>query len=424
MNNTYPTLYSRDLKGTIIKWNIEVQNNNSSVDIKTSYGELEGKQTLSWKRNIQGKNIGKVNETTPFEQACNEAESTIKRKKDNGYMSYEEVKTEFNIIIPVSLHHDLELFLPKIKTDALGATKPMKCQQYYRSKKDWVAPDGSIWEDRKYYYLANPYVKKSKDAIITKFPCIGQPKINGVRATIQLIDGKTKILSKEGKEYIIPQLLDYFNANLSFFKNGTIVFDGELYIHGELLQDIASAVKKVSLMTQRVIFVLFDLAIPDILQMSRWEMVKEYRNNFNQNINCPIQVIRTFNINNDNDAQVFTDKCIDEGYEGAIFRNLNNKYAFGGRPTTITKLKRTISREFKIINIVAEEVDPTLGMYECITKEGKAFTVTAKGTKSFKKELLFTPLSYIGKNLSVTFYEWTKDMIPFHIVDNSIRDYE
>ena len=423
MTVTYPPLFSRDSKGKILVWNVEVNNTGTQVDIKMSYGEFNGALALKWKRDIKGKNIGKSNETYPFEQAQRMAESMVNRRIDQGYVQFSEFETP-------SFEY-LQENVPFIKTDASGATKPMKCQQYYRSKKNWVDPTGQLWDDRKYFYLANPYADKEDDAIITKFPCIGQPKINGVRATIQLIEGKVKILSKEGKEYNIPHILDYFNMNIDMFEvdnpegeDFNIVFDGELYIHGELLQDIGSAVKKVSLMTQRVVFILFDLAIPDICQEVRWNMLKEYKAHFDQTINCPIQLIRAFKVMNDAQAQSITDLFIKEGYEGSIFRQFTNKYSFGGRPTTITKLKRCISREFKIVDVIPQDVDPTQGLYVCTTNEGKRFKVTPKGTEAFKREVLDSRSSIIGKNLTVDFYEWTRDNLPFHVLNNTIRDYE
>ena len=46
-----------------------------------------------------------------------------------------------------------------------------------------------------FYFLLNPYGVKTPKDIIIKFPCLIQPKINGVRATISLDDlGNVQIL--------------------------------------------------------------------------------------------------------------------------------------------------------------------------------------------------------------------------------------
>lgn len=442
MTKRFETLYARDSKGKILQWNIEVKG-GIQVDIMMSYGEYNGAQVLKWQRNIQGKNIGKSNETNSYEQAILQVESTVRLKKKKGYMTLEESKTFYetsNIaVIKKSITFtnmtddnrdglllDLDKFLPKDRTDADGDVKPMKCQQYYRSKKNWTDPHGVEWTDRKYYYLTNPHVVKESNAIITKFPCMGQPKINGVRCTIRLVNNKPIVKSKEGKIYKVAHINDFLTINTDIFgKEGKVVLDGELYIHKELLQDIASAINKPNLNTPRIVLILFDLAVENMTNKNRWDDIKlNIKPKLDIHLNCPIQIIQTVFIKNDTDAQKFTDICIKNGYEGAIFRQFKGKYAFGKRPQDMTKLKRTISSEFKIIDIIPQKVDSTKGNFVCITKEGLRFDVTPKGNDAFKRKVLFDKYKFIGKELTCDFYEWTKDRKPFHILNNIIRDYE
>lgn len=452
MKKTFETLYTRDIKGKILQWRAEIQVTNQ-VDISISYGEYGGEQTLTWERNIQGKNIGKSNETDSFEQAELQVLSRINRQRRRGYMTLidardqsedqDDARPRFTPInfkdTTDTLLLQLDKFLPKHRTDLDGNIKPMKCQQYYRKKKDWIDPTGKLWDDRKYYYLENPYVKKEEKAIITKFPCIAQPKINGVRATIQLINNTVIIKSKEGLKYIIPQINDFCSINNDIFnilidtggsiqkniEDINIILDGELYIHGEALQDITSAVKKSNLNTPRIKFILFDLAIPNKDMLQRWSIIKQIKKNIlDQHINCPIEVIESFKISSDKEAQTITDKFIKRGYEGTIFRDFKGIYAFGKRPQQITKLKRIIDEEFTIVDIVPQSKDPNKGMYSCINKKGLRFEVTAKGTNLFKEELLINKQNYIGKSLTCSFYEYTNDGKPLHIINNIIRDYE
>lgn len=446
MTTNFDTLYARDSKGKILQWNIEVQQNGNSTDIKLSYGEYNGKQALRWQRNIQGVNVGKSNETNSYEQAILEAESTIRNKKKKGYMTLEEARQQYtppiadeNNIIKFTILdepdklsgdftlRDLQKYLPKNRTDADGNIKPMKAQQYYRSKKDWKDPTGKFWSDRKYYYLQNPNVPKEPKSIITTFPCMAQPKINGVRATIQLIKRNVLIKSKEGKSYFIYHLSDFCTLNSDIFTyNGiNLVLDGELYIHGELLQDIGSAVDKTNLNTPRIKFVLFDVAVEDVTNINRWNIIKDHiKPKLDIHLSCPIELIKTTKVNNDTQAQQYTDICINQGYEGTIFRQFEGFYAFGKRPQDMTKLKRLIDDEFKIIDIVPQDKDDSKGNFLCITKDGQQFSVTPQGTDDFKRLLLRNRTEYIGKNLTCSFYEWTKELKPFHIVSNTVRDYE
>lgn len=446
MQKIFETLYARDNKGKILQWVISVIPLGNNIDIRKSYGEYGGAQAIRWQRNIKGVNIGKSNATTPYQQAINEAESAIKRKKRSGYMTLEEAKAKYipekattsyglsfvnltdDITIEVDkLYADLNLYLPKFRTDLKGNVKPMKAAQYYRSKKDWTDPEGNLWSDRKYYYLQNPFKTKEKGAIITKFPCIGQPKINGVRSLIQLNNNSVIITSKDGLTYNIPQISDFLNINsdIFFYKGENIVLDGELYIHGELLQDIASAVKKVSLNTARVVFVLFDIAVEGFNNKDRWDIIKSHiKPKLDIHLSCPIELIQSVKILNDVHAQNYTDFCIQKGFEGAMFRQQDAEYGFGKRITGITKLKRVIDTEFTITDIVPQDKDITKGNYQCITDKGLYFEVTPKGTDEFKRELLINKVRYIGKKLTCVFYEWTKEGKPFHIMNNIIRDYE
>lgn len=430
-NKQYPSLYKRDSKNKILEWKAEVQNNSHNVDIMMSYGEFNGKKALRWQRDIKGKNIGKSNETTNFQQACKNVESKINNKKRNGYK-------ELKSIIPVEdyinlysftkkeLEVRLKQYLSENNTNLEGNLIPMKAQQYYRSKKDWIDDKGKLWKDRKYYYLLNPYVNKEPLAIITKFPCLIQPKINGVRCFIQLVNNEVKLYSKKGLEYNIPHIIDFFNINIDIFKDNDkdLIFDGELYIHNEKLEVITSAVKKYNLNTPRIVFIAFDLAITNLNTTERRKILKDKLSILKNYTNPYINLIKTFKISTDKNVQLLTDKFIKEGYEGSILRDPNSLYEFGKRPQSMTKLKRLMDDEFVIIDITAQEKDNSLGQYLCRTKKGDEFHVNPTGTTEFKKTLLYNKSYYINKKLTCWFYEYTDKGLPFHVVDTLIRDYE
>ena len=55
---------------------------------------------------------------------------------------------------------------------------------------------------------------------------------------------------------------------------------------------------------------------------------------------------------------------------------------------------------------------------------GKEFKVTPRGNEAYKKQTLLNSSSFIGKQLTCVFYEYTEDGLPYHIIDNIVRDYE
>ena len=428
-------LYKKDSKGKILQWSAAGDQNVLGVTIQIKAGELNGKITTTLREGIQGKNIGKANETSPLTQAEQEVQSLYKRKKRQGYKSLTDLKYPIEneaFGVGIELETWLQLNLKFDTTDLDGNLKPMKAQQYYRSKKNWTDPTGKVWDDRKYYYLLNPDAPKEKGALIMKFPCLIQPKINGIRCTISLDElGKVQILSKEGLRYNLPHIEQEFQNNIECFtfkleKEGEIdvIFDGELYIHGEKLQTISSAVKAQNLNTSRVKFICFDLAIPKLNNLSRIQLMKSLLSFKDNNLLSSIDYVSTHKIAGDQLAQTMTDKYIEEGYEGSILRNINGLYAFGKRPMDMVKLKRVLDEEYKILDIISQDKNPNLGLFVCQTKEGKEFKVTPKGTEDFKQLILFQKHLFVGKPLTCTFYEYTEDGIPFHIIDNIVRDYE
>ncbi len=415
-------LYKKDSKGEILQWIIS----SISMGILIQSGKFNGKLVDTVINILEGKNIGKINETSILQQIQSEIQALVNKKKRQGYKFFIDIVNIDESDIGKSLEYLLKKYLPQNSTDLDGNLKPMKCQQYYRSKPNWTDPTGKIWKDRKYYYLLNPYVEKEKNAIIIKFPCLIQPKINGVRATISKDDnGQIQILSKEGLRYSVPHIEEEFKS-LPFTiidddEEKDIIYDGELYIHGEPLQNIVSAVKSNNMFSNNIIFMCFDIIILNKTNIDRLIILKDLLDN---KILYNISRVPTLRVFDDEGIQETTDLYIHKKYEGSILRDPDALYQAGKRPMTIVKLKRIMSKEFKITGIVPQEKDPFLGMYQCITPEGEYFNVTATISNEEKEKLMEVPYNFIGKSLTCEFYEYTEKGIPFHIINNLIRDYE
>ena len=203
-----------------------------------------------------------------------------------------------------------------------------------------------------------------------------------------------------------------------------IVFDGEMYIPNEILSEISSAVRKRNNKTEKLKFYIFDIAISEVNQKSRLQFLDEFRTLLINNSCKNILTVNSIKINSNEEAQEFTDTCIKQGYEGAIFRDINAEYQFGKRPQTMVKLKRFQDKEFKIVDVVGGDNSPELGVFICVQEQGLKFKVTPEGSQDIKKEYLSNKTKYIGKKLTVRFFERTKDNLPFHAVGTTIRDYE
>lgn len=426
----FDTLYARDSKQRINKWSIHIVEEPTYSLIVVEEGLIDGKSTITTRKVSKGKNIGKMNETSHFEQADSESLSRWEKKKKQGYKSIEDLgisKINDNCFLYDNVHYQYDMLedcidkvLPKDRTDENGNCKPMKAQPYYK-----VTTAGGI---------------KTKTNIPTiKFPCFGQPKLNGFRVmarweTVREGEGifatdveKVTFTSKEGLRYdILEHIEQQFTKDMFFIKGNTeeetvqIVFDGEMYIHGEILSEIASAVRKRNPKTPLLEFHIFDLAVENLTQRTRLSTLMLLGSISPKN-NIKFVPYRT--IENNEEAQLFTDACIEQGYEGAIFRDMKATYQFGKRPQTMTKLKRSEDKEFQIVDVVGGDNAPDLGVFVCLAENGMTFKVTPEGDHDKKKEFLINRNNYIGKMLTVRFFERTKDDLPFHAV-GVVRDYE
>ena len=412
------TLYSRDNAGNILSWECTVVNKGTSVSLYMNRGRVDGARQISYENNIVGKQ-GR----SDYEQGESRLTSRANKKKRGGYIQLTDeqqrhVDTYTDNIDKINY---LQEFIPQYREDADGNAKPMKAAQYYRKKPNWTDPYGVVWKDRKYFYILNPSEPKEKGAVVAKFPMIGQPKINGVRGLLKRVGDKVLATSKDGLPYkAISHITDWCEDNLDIFgEEGETLLDGEFYIEGEPLQIIQSAVKSFDFNTPRVVFVLFDLAIPDFTNIERWQHIK---NEIRLDLNSPIERIKTFKVRSDEEAQRLCDKFISQGYEGIILRDREAMYGFGSRRNNMLKLKRTISEDFTIVRIIPQPKGE-LGMFVCKHK-GKEFKVNPTFSDSEKALLLLHPSNYIGKKLQTTFYEWTMDEKPLHIIEPVIRDYE
>ncbi len=403
----FDPIYARDSKGKILCWEINVQEDTEqpfgAATINIHEGELEGKRTPSSVIVSKGKNIGKMNQTTPYDQAISQAESRWQKKKKQGYKSLSD--------LGISLLSDLDTALPFDRTDANGISKPMKAQPYFKDNGD----------------------------VRIKFPCYGQPKLNGFRVmarweTVEIGEGlfkrKTEKVIFRSKEGLVYDVLEHIEAEFTkemFHPDeelAPLVYDGEMYIPGEILSEISSAVRKRNPKTTKLEFHIFDVAIKDASQYARIQAINDLARYIHESGRRTIKVVETIHITDNLQAQRFTDECIKNGYEGGIFRDTKATYQFGKRPQTMTKLKRSQDKEFKVINVIGGENTPELGVFVCLAENGMEFNCTPEGTKEQKMEYLTNKVNYIGKMLTVRFFERTKDGKPFHAVGVTIRDYE
>ena len=373
-----PPLFARSKNGNIRKYWITVEDmGDHAVLITHKQMTLGGKITTDEYEYWEGVNLGKSNETTYLEQAMFEANSMVNSLRDKGFTdSIPDEGTRFNL-------------------DAAGNLKPM---------------------------LAS----SNRDRI--EFPCLVQPKYDGVRCLLFEVDGKILILSRKGKPYNIPHLRKWAEDNRHL-----LPLDGELYNHKELsFQEIVSAVKKHSELTEKIRFVVYDRPIPDVPNRKRWrDIVGDF-----EKVPKGSPAYRSDYVYCDNMEQLrkYHKKCVDDGYEGVIVRNHCGTYEFGFRSNNLIKYKEFDVEEFKVVDIVeATGRDAGTAVFVCSVRdhefdmawdESNSFRVKPQGTRELRGWYFENPSECIGKMLSVQYQGLTDDGKPRFPSGIAIRDYE
>ena len=375
-----PVLYGKSRTGKIKSWSIyAMESESGQVHIVTLHGYVDGKKQRDAVEIKSGKNIGRANETTKYEQAVLEAQSKWNKKVDKGYA--ETVNT-----IPTNV-------LPMLA----------KCYgEYYNNK------------------LTKDMAHK------ISYPCYVQPKLNGVRCLTKRLNGDIDYISRKGKKY---STLTHIDKELKLIMSKDDVFDGEIYVHGVCFQDVVSAVKnidsqeKATFDCSKLKYWIYDIANADLDFQDRTTLLREIaeeHTNLKHIVICP-----TFLVNNENDMLKFFRKFIADGYEGIIIRNQLGKYEFDYRSDNLQKLKEFKDEEFKIIDVISGRGRYSdCATFVCKTKSGKQFNVNPEGTIDKKKEYLRNKNKLIGKLLTVKYQEKSKDGIPVFPVGIIIRNYE
>jgi len=355
-------LYLTSKNNKPLKFEIKVEIREGFPCLITTKGYTDGQQQQDVKPFFEGVNLGKSNETSPQQQAINEAQGIYNKLKDKGYK--DNLKD-----------------LKSIKTDASGRPLIMKAQ---------------------------------KDLNKIVFPCYIQRKYDGMRCIVSREQGIILFRSKYGKQL---ENLEHLEPELKFIKEGQEL-DGELYIHGKSLQSIISQVKTKSELNKEIHYRLYD----ELSEYDQTERIKRLRKYPKGKL---VAFVPTPMVNDWEEAQEMFEQFIAEGYEGAILRNPNGLYEFGHRSYNLIKYKQFEEDEFEIVDVEqATGRDLGTGIFVCKTKEGKRFNARPRGTREERANYFKNKGKFIGKQLTVIYQKFTDYGIPFHPVGKIVRDYE
>lgn len=397
MEKTYSTLYSQKATGKSIQWSIQVKEDKEYSTIITIYGQKDGKLIVN-KRNVSlGKNIGKKNETTPFEQACSEALSKWKNKKEkSGYM-------------------DIILDDPQPQSHLTdNSDDPKKDIQVNQKLSKTIYP-----------MLAQTYDNRKKHL---KYSCYVQRKYDGIRCLAFMDGDKVKLMSRSGKEF--PHL-DHIKEDISKMNIGNTYLDGELYTNQLEFKQISGIIRKVKLKTDtdkenllKIEYHTYDCFNLDNLDKPFSERTTEIQDLISNSIVSHIKQVGTFKCENEDDIMKYYSQFLAEDFEGIMVRNEDGKYKLKHRSNDLLKLKPFNDKEYKILDYTAGTGrEEGCVIWVCDNQNNGTFKCRPKGTFEERSEYYKNADEYIGKMLTVRYQE-ILDGSPRFGIGIDIRDYE
>ena len=354
---TLPIIYKRTQTGAIQQWEIVTGGNT----FWTVEGQVGGKLTTSMPTLVEGKNIGRSNETSDEEQAFKEAESRWKKKLEKGY--FEDINSIDN-------------------------------------KKKFFEP-----------MLAHKYVD-FKDSI--DFPVLVSPKIDGCR----MVATKDGLFTRNGKEYVsCPHIHEALKPVFKQFPNWVI--DGEIYSHDEKFEKIISLVKKTKptendlIESEKLIKLwVFDGTVGTALGFEdRFYSIREVISKYAGT--KYIKFVENEVAKNHKEVQAAHDKYVGEGFEGAMIRVPHSAYE-NKRSKNLLKFKMFLDKEFIIVDVEEGKGNRSGMAGKLILKMDncKLFGAGIRGDEEYYKELLKNRNKLIGKKATIRYQNLSEDGIP------------
>lgn len=370
-------LYEKSSTGKTKCWCIRVDNLGEYSTIVTSTGYVDGTMRDIEKNIYVGKNIGKANETTHYEQALSEAESDFKKKLRKGYVES----------------------LASVNDGSAGTKLPM---------------------------LAHKWTDKQKHV---KYPCFCQPKLNGVRNYTNSDHVVPTFNSRGGKVF---NSLKHIKSDVEVLAKGfpNIDFDGEFFTTRLSFEEIVSAVKneedppEFATLVEYHIYDLYD-NIPSTFTDRFCNRIDELKKFISDNNLHSIKIVETVECWSKEDIDKLHYEEYSQDFEGTMIRNSDGLYTHRHRSNDLLKRKEFIDEEFEIVGgksgVGTSEGQAVL---ECTTLEGKRFSVRCKGTDEYRRWQLDNLDSLIGKMLTVKFQNYSSEGVPIFGVGVEVRDYE
>lgn len=330
--------------------------------IVIQHGRQGGQQQIQREVIKAGKNAGRANETSPYEQALAEARSKWTRQRDRKLYGLTVEESRFK-----------------------RAAAPMLAYNYadHVKKVDWRRASA-------------------------------QRKYDGLRCITTRTQEGLHFLSREGESFVLPHLTDAM-AKMPL----GLRIDGELYHHGTPLRTIMSWARRTQSDTEKLNYMLYD-----VFDGADYDERLIYLERLVGKFSEQVQLAETFDVKDEELLMKLQGEFINEGYEGAMLRHGSRGYEAGKRSQGLLKVKTFQDDEFEIVSVKeGRSTYAGTAILICDTRRGATFDVTAPGDMAEKKKAWKSRESLPGKWVTVKFAGWTTtaDPKPFHPVAKLIH---
>ena len=360
---TFPKLYKKTSTGAIQEWQISAEDLGPESHIISKYGQVDGKIQTSVETIYEGKNSGKANATTIWEQAKAQAEATYKKHLKKGYVTTIE-----------------DAQAGKVDDIIEGGIVPMLAHKF------------------------------SEQGHKITYPALAQPKLDGHRSTSQSDSYGVTLWSRTRKPIkSVPHIIKALEDSGIMEK-----FDGELYNHDyhNNFEELSSFIRQDEPKPgcENVQYHIYDYPYPGLTNKERNEVLQSYKPIFE---GTPIHIVETIVVNNEDELMDAFDHFIEEGYEGCMVRNMAGLYV-NKRSYDLLKVKIMQDDEFKIVGIKVGSKGSMAGkaVFTCELPGGNTFDCKMKGKMDDLKKYADNPDLVIGRMITVQYQDYTTYGVP------------
>lgn len=356
----FPTLFQCNHTGTLLSWRIWVEGSSFFVE----HGQDEGKKIVSPGVRCKPKNKGKANATTSKEQATKEAAAK-------------------------------HLFMLRRK--------------YYPSRE-------SALENRsKFKVMLAHEALKFRSRVL--YPVGVQKKYDGVRFTAIKSKYGITMYSRTGLEIDMPHVK---KALQRLLLAGDRV-DGEFYVHGLDFPKIVSLSKNPNSeeTKERLKAYIFDIPTRGGVDSYSWEQrevfLRQLKAKYLQSLGLETSILvfaKHYTANCWEEVMRLKARFLYNGYEGLMLRDMASPYVMN-RTTKLLKLKEMMDDEFEVIGAEGGKGKAVKCVrWWCQTKKGVKFPCVMKCSVPEREKYLRVAGKYIGRMLTVKFWEISKKGAP------------